>query len=135
MNIKLESANGAVLASGKLVVMMNVIGYDCKIYVIKQGDTLYSISRRFNVPLALILRANPYAEVYSLQIGDELCIPVIKPVMTGTTTTYVVEENDTLQSIMEKFGIDFDELQQFNDLNQMTLMPGSSLQIPTFEGQ
>ena len=44
-------------------------------YVIKNGDTLYSISRRYNVPLALILRANPYVDVYNLQIGDEICVP------------------------------------------------------------
>lgn len=44
-------------------------------YVIKKGDTLYSISRRYNVPLALVLRANPYVDVYNLQVGDEVCIP------------------------------------------------------------
>ncbi len=44
-------------------------------YTIKQGDTLYEISRRLEVPLALILRANPYVDVFNLQIGDTLCIP------------------------------------------------------------
>ena len=46
------------------------------VYIIRDGDTLYSLSRRYNVPLALILRANPYVDIYNLQIGDELCIPV-----------------------------------------------------------
>lgn len=44
-------------------------------YVIKKGDTLYSISRKYDVPLALVLRANPYVDVYNLQIGQEICIP------------------------------------------------------------
>ena len=44
-------------------------------HVIKEGDTLYHISRRYQVPLALLLRANPYVDVYNLQIGDEICIP------------------------------------------------------------
>lgn len=52
------------------------------IYTVKENDTLYSISRRYNVPLALILRANPYVDIYNLQIGDELCIPV-SPAMPG----------------------------------------------------
>lgn len=112
---------------------MNCIGYDCKTYVIKQGDTLYSISRRFNVAIALLLRANPYVEVYSLQVGDELCIPAIKPILYGNTTPYTVEENDTIQSILDKFEIDFDELQQFNNLNDMVLQPGMTIQIPSFE--
>lgn len=46
------------------------------VHVIKSGDSLYTISRKHNVPLASIMRANPYADVYNLQIGDEICIPV-----------------------------------------------------------
>ena len=46
------------------------------VHVIKKGDSLYAISKKHNVPLALIMRANPYADVYNLQVGDEICIPV-----------------------------------------------------------
>ena len=35
------------------------------VHVIKQGETLYQLSRRYRVPLALILRANPYVDVYN----------------------------------------------------------------------
>lgn len=49
------------------------------IHVIKKGDNLYQLSRRYRVPLALILRANPYVDVYNLQIGQEICIPVARP--------------------------------------------------------
>ncbi len=112
---------------------MNCTNYNCKGYVIKQGDTLYSISRRFNAPIALLLKANPYVEVYSLQVGDELRVPVVQPIIYGDTAPYMVEENDTLESILEKFGISLDELQQFNNLDDVTLQPGMIIQIPTFE--
>lgn len=46
------------------------------VYTIKEGDTLYSISGRFQVPVALILRANPLADIYNLQVGARLCIPM-----------------------------------------------------------
>ena len=46
------------------------------VYTIKEGDTLYSISGRFQVPVALILRANPLADIYNLQLGARLCIPM-----------------------------------------------------------
>ena len=36
------------------------------IHVIRSGDNLYQLSRRYRVPLALILRANPYVDVYNL---------------------------------------------------------------------
>ena len=51
------------------------------IHVIKQGDNLYQLSRKYRVPLALILRANPYVDVYNLQIGQEICIPMSRPIM------------------------------------------------------
>ena len=47
-------------------------------HTIKRGDTLYALSRRYQVPLELLLRANPYVDVYNLQPGDTLCIPVKK---------------------------------------------------------
>lgn len=49
------------------------------IHVIKPGDNLYQLSRKYRVPLALILRANPYVDVYNLQPGQEICIPMYRP--------------------------------------------------------
>lgn len=44
-------------------------------HTIKKGDTLYEISRKHNVPLAMLLRANPYVDVFNLQVGDTICVP------------------------------------------------------------
>ena len=54
---------------------MNYEYCDGMTYTVKKGDTLYEISRKHNVPLALLLRANPYVDVFNLQIGDTICIP------------------------------------------------------------
>ena len=51
------------------------------IHVVKEGDTLYKISQYHHVSVTDILLANPYVNVYNLQIGDELCIPVGKKIM------------------------------------------------------
>lgn len=51
------------------------------IHVIKSGENLYQLSRKYHVPLALILRANPYVDVYNLQPGQEICIPMSRPMM------------------------------------------------------
>jgi LysM repeat protein len=48
------------------------------IHVIKEGENLYQLSRMHQVPLALILRANPYVDVYNLQPGQEICIPTVR---------------------------------------------------------
>lgn len=58
---------------------MNYEYCDGMTHTVKQGETLYSLSRQYNVPLAIILRANPYIDVYNLQIGDTICIPVKSP--------------------------------------------------------
>lgn len=55
---------------------MNYEYCDGMTHTVKQGETLYSLSRQYNVPLAIILRANPYIDVYNLQAGDTICIPV-----------------------------------------------------------
>ncbi len=55
------------------------------IHVVKQGDTLYKISRYYHVTVSDILLANPYVNVYNLKIGDELCIPVGKKVIRDDT--------------------------------------------------
>ncbi len=55
---------------------MNYEYCDGMTHTVKQGETLYSLSRQYNVPLAIILRANPYSDVYNRQTGDTICIPV-----------------------------------------------------------
>lgn len=50
-----------------------------KVHKIEKGDTLYALSRQYHVPLAMILQANPYVDVYNLQIGDTICIPGSRP--------------------------------------------------------
>ena len=46
------------------------------IHVIEKGDSLYLLGRRYNVSVSSIMYANPYVNIYNLQVGDELCIPV-----------------------------------------------------------
>ena len=46
------------------------------IHVVRDGDTLYRLSRTYHVPLIEIMYANPFVDIYNLQVGDELCIPV-----------------------------------------------------------
>ena len=110
---------------------------NCLIHVIQEGDTLYSLSRRYNVPLSALFRANPYVEIYNLQIGDELCVPVAQQVPPMNFENYVIENGDTIESVLDRFGITLDELMEFNDmgetLNNQPLQPGIILQIPVYQ--
>lgn len=113
---------------------MNFGEYTCMNYAIRQGDTLYGISRDYNVPLPLILRLNPFMDIYNLQVGDEICIPVQQQAAeVGNVISYTVEEQDSLQSILDKFGIGLDDLLEYNGLNEVMLMPGTTIQVPSYD--
>ena len=100
------------------------------IYTIKKGDTLYSISGRFRVPLARILRANPYIDIYNLQIGEQICIPKCPHCNPFYLLSYVLKADETLLDILKRFGIELEDLRKYNNLNGMLLQVGSKLQIP-----
>jgi len=50
-------------------------------HVIKKGDTLYKLSKQYNVKVSALILANPYVNIYNLQVGDTICIPRIRPVV------------------------------------------------------
>lgn len=106
----------------------------CTNYVIRKGDTLYSISQRSNVPVSAIISANPFVNVYNLQIGEVICLPVGVPLNDFTSTaTYTVMEGDTLGKILDQYGIEIGDLMQQNDVNDIYLLPGTTLTIPILE--
>lgn len=101
------------------------------VYTIQAGDTLYALSKRFRVPLAMILRANPYIDIYNLQIGSRVCIPVGGGRLPITIIPYVVKQGDTLSDILERFDLDLEDLLQYNDIASRMIAPGMTLQIPS----
>lgn len=51
------------------------------LHIVEAGDTLYKIGKKYGVPLSRVMYANPYVNVYNLQPGDEICVPVMTPRM------------------------------------------------------
>lgn len=95
------------------------------VHVIKQGETLYQLSRRYRVPLALILRANPYVDVYNLQVGQEICIPVVRP-FNGMVCMPIQQRNDGNPRMMDN------RQQQMPDGNEQEMagqMPAGEMQV------
>lgn len=58
-------------------------GGSCRgmVHVIENGDTLYNLGKKYHVSVTQLMFANPYVNVYNLQVGDELCIPARRTVM------------------------------------------------------
>ena len=90
---------------------MNYDNCDGMTYTIKQGDTLYGISRKYDVPLAMILHANPYADVYRLNIGDTICIPVKnkKKCCNDKNSSSMNDKDDRMENFRENSEMSFME--------------------------
>lgn len=54
-------------------------------HVIQKGDTLYKLSKQYHVKVSALILANPFVNIYNLQVGDEICIPRIRPVVIPVT--------------------------------------------------
>ena len=54
-------------------------------HVIQKGDTLYKLNKQYHVKVSALILANPFVNIYNLQVGDEICIPRIRPVVIPVT--------------------------------------------------
>lgn len=61
-------------------------------YIVKEGDTIYGIARRFDLNPQHIYDRNPWIVDDFLQIGDEMDLTVLQPDLTVRTQERVTEE-------------------------------------------
>lgn len=101
------------------------------IYKVESGDTLYSISRKYDLRVRDIMSANPFVNVYHLQVGDELCIPVLPDRPSSGVRPYVVKKEDTVLSILQENNVTFEELARLNRSVAVLKLPvGTVLLLP-----
>ncbi|WZL74305.1 LysM peptidoglycan-binding domain-containing protein [Clostridiaceae bacterium 35-E11] len=92
-------------------------------YIVKPGDSLYQIARKFNTTVENIVAFNGLSST-SLNVGQELQIPV--------GTEYRVQPGDTLYTIAQKFNTTVGSLVALNGLTSTMLMIGQMLKIPFY---
>lgn len=96
------------------------------IYVVKKGDTLYSIAAANNTTVDELKRINNLTSNI-LSTGQLLKIPsALLP-----ETTYTVKKGDSLYSIATKYNTTVDELKRINNLTSNTLSIGQVLKLPS----
>ncbi len=91
-------------------------------YVVKRGDSLYSIANAYNTSVNELKKYNNLTSNL-LSIGQVLKIP------TGTTTTYVVKKGDSLYSIANKYNTTVESIKNKNNLTSNLLSIGQVLII------
>jgi len=96
------------------------------VYTVKNGDTLYSIARKYNLTVDELKKLNNLTN-NTLSIGQKLFVSKELP---QTEVTYTVVKGDTLYSIANKFKVSVDNLKVLNNLISNTLSIGQVLKIP-----
>ena len=90
-------------------------------YEVKKNDTLWSISRAFDVDIDALRRINQIGDERSLSVGMRLLIPSV----------YEIEKGDTLWGIAQKHQTSVHILRELNDLSSDEIKVGEFLFIPS----
>ena len=92
------------------IPLFNSYGYNYtpNSVVVQKGDTLYSLSRKYQVPLRGMIEENSLSAPYALSIGQTLRLP--------KRQTHIVAKGDTLYSISKKYNVDLTSLSRLNGL-------------------
>lgn len=96
-------------------------------YTVERGDSLYSISQKFNTTVNALKEANNLTSNI-LSVGQILRIPSVEESSPGVT--YTVKRGDSLYSIAREFNTTVDTLKELNKLTSNLLNVGQVLQIP-----
>ena len=105
------------------------------VYTVNEGDTLYSIGEKYDLPVSLLMKVNGIVDPYNLQIGHRLCIPGTEDQLPHKPDicfkTHIVEAGDTLYLIAKMHQIKLDALMQANpNIDPYNLLIGTELLIP-----
>ena len=111
------------------------------IHTVKPGETLYAISKAYNISQKAIAIENP-GIISGIRIGQALKIPVNSEPLeeidtselvesSGTAKYHMVQPGETLYGIARLYGLKETDLRQANpNISAESLRPGQSLRIP-----
>ena len=92
-------------------------------HFVKKGDSVYKLSKEYNVPVNQIIQDNNLEEPYELLIGE--CL-IINP----RNKSYIVKENDSLDSISKKFTLSKEKILKDNSLtDENSIKPGLKIHL------
>lgn len=104
-------------------------------HTIKQGETLYRLSKNYNISIENILKLNPGVSPENFKIGTVIKIVANAPKTEKRETTvtvmesYIAETGDNLKKIAKRTGVDIDDLEDANP-NVGKVKTGMTIQIP-----
>lgn len=101
------------------------------VYTVKNGDSLYSIAKKYNVSIEALINANDLTstQIYPNQV---IVIPVKVSNIGMYFEEYVIKPSDTLQIISESLNIPVELIIRYNDVSKLVLGENQTVQIPKY---
>lgn len=107
-------------------------------HTIEARETLYSVSKSYNVPAQEIVDANPGLSAATFRIGQTIRIPTVKienlPQKEEQVVTkqisYTIEKRETMFRLTRKFNVSSDELLKLNPELKNGVKAGMTIKIP-----
>ena len=131
LNNDLLSINDTLLIPLSKSKSNNFIPYE--MYIVSEGDTLWSIAKEYNIEIRDLSRMNSIDENSYLQLGQQLSIgnKNIHRNMESKKRTilYSVKQGDNLFKISELFDVSIRSIEEINNFNNATLMPGQIIKV------
>lgn len=119
----------------KSEVIKQINGIEYYIHVVEKGQTLYSISKVYQVSQDELQVLNPQI-TNGLQPGQELRIPIVKGLTDKPTEQepsfiyHIVKKSETLASIARIYSVDEDAIRKTNSLKTDDLQLDAVVKIP-----
>ncbi|AFG37916.1 murein hydrolase activator EnvC family protein [Spirochaeta africana] len=126
MRKNLHSSSG-VLCIFLLLTTLSLHADDAPVHEVRRGDTLYSISRRYDVTVDALRELNGLDEEARIFAGQQLKLP-------SDYQTYTVERGDTLFGLARRHNTTVATIRQLNQLDESDVLRiGQKLRLPEKE--
>lgn len=109
------------------------------VHIVKQGETLYAISKAYHVSTETLIKENRSA-VYGLHEGDALKIPVIADIQEDEEEIekdskkyiyHTLREGETIFALSRKYNVPEDQIKESNpEVNIFDIAIGQEIKIP-----
>ena len=129
---RINNLTSNILSTGQLLKIPSALLPEST-YIVKKGDSLYSIANKYNTTVDELKRINNLTSNI-LSIGQVLKLPSDKVSdieKEENTISYTVQKGDSLYSIARKYSTTIDKIKDLNNLTTNLLSIGQVLLIPT----
>ena len=134
MKTKLRAFVILICLVSQLVMGVGLAEAADSVYVVRRGDTLYSVARRYGTTVNAIVRANGLRNPNWIYVGQRLVIPgtTAASSYSSSGSVHVVQRGENLFRIALHYGTTVQALALANNLSSISLIyVGQRLVIPS----